>query len=111
MLNTAHPNAYILINAFKKLETEYAVKIMSREDGTFVLTRRAVDIAKDQSIETVKEEFRRQLTTLPEFFKKMCQIVGKASYTMNLDQEPVTSKLITQDPVASQLFTQDPVIA
>ena len=67
-------------------------------------TRRAVEIAKDQSIETVKKEFRRQLTTLPEFFKKMCQIVGKASYTMNLDQEPVTSQLFTQDPVASQLI-------
>ena len=80
---------------------------MSIEDGTFVPTRRAVDIAKDQSIETVKEEFRRQLTTLPEFFKKMCQIVGKASYTMNLDQEPVTSQLFTQDPVESQLIAQE----
>ena len=33
----------------------------------------------------------------------MCQIIGKASYTKNLEQEPVN----TQDPVASQLIAQE----
>ena len=76
LLNTTNLNMYLLINVFKKLETEYAIKMLALADGTIVPRRLPVDISKDKGIELVKEEFRRQSTTVSEFFKKMCAVAG-----------------------------------
>ena len=99
LLNTANPNLYLLINVFKKLETENAIKMLAVADETFVPRRLPANISKDEGIELVKEEFSRQSSTVSEFFKKMCAVAGKYAYTMSFDLpsdivEPQVSQVV-----------------